>query len=691
MKPNTSPLLRLLCESPRVVRWLLAFSVISGCAADAVAQAETERTLWTVGFNFNGQLGDGTTTNRSVPVQAATGVVVAAAGASHSLFVASDGSLRGAGHNVYGQLGDGTMSDRRTAVTIANDVVAAAGSLEFSVFLKADRTLWGMGSNGSWQIGEGSSSPRLSPVKVADEVAAVAAGRDHTLFVKADGALWARGSNQFGQLGIGSVVTSSAAVQVATNVAVAAGGSFHSMFVKNDGTLWAMGRGVNGQLGNGGSSTTVPVQVASGVATVVAASEHSVFLKQDGTVWATGSGQGGKLGDGSTGSTRWFPIQVATGGAAIAVTSTSTLLVKSDGSLWITGNLNGETGSSTFRRIGHGVMDVRGNGSGRHALILAGRAASFVGGSKVTPLLEWTPPTLVYGEALSGVHLSAQVAAEQKFLHVPQQGVVPGSGLAVSFTLPGNFAYSIPSGTLLNAGEHVVSLTFTPQDPDLYETVTIERAITVHKAPQSISFPSIPATAFSTDLVALDVTASSGLPVALSVVSGGAVLEEDGLRMTASGPVTIRASQGGNENFHPAEAVEMTFHVLPNRLSWLHEQFTVEERSDESVSGWLADPDHDGWSNLVEYAFALQPLASDAFEPLAVIAVGAEWLIQFARPADRNDVTFRIEVSSDLVTWVPLDVTEITAADPSEVQFEGRVSRTTFPSIFARLRVQFAD
>ena len=60
--------------------------------------------------------GDGLTVNRGVPVQVATGVASVSAGYNHTLFVKTDGTLWAMGRNDFGQLGDGTKTDRHTPV-----------------------------------------------------------------------------------------------------------------------------------------------------------------------------------------------------------------------------------------------------------------------------------------------------------------------------------------------------------------------------------------------------------------------------------------------------------------------------------------------------------------------------------------------------------------------------------------------
>ncbi|AFE04907.1 hypothetical protein COCOR_02899 [Corallococcus coralloides DSM 2259] len=71
-------------------------------------------TVWGWGSNGNGQLGDGTTTDRAVPVQVAglTEVTALGSGSSHALALRRDGTVWTWGFNGDGQLGDGTVPVR---------------------------------------------------------------------------------------------------------------------------------------------------------------------------------------------------------------------------------------------------------------------------------------------------------------------------------------------------------------------------------------------------------------------------------------------------------------------------------------------------------------------------------------------------------------------------------------------------
>lgn len=79
---------------------------------------------------------------------------------------------------------------------------------------------------------------------------------------------------------------------------------------------------------------------------------------------------------------------------------------------------------------------------------------------------------------------------------------------------------------------------------------------------QTISFGEVPELTYGDDPLELAVSSSSGLPVTLEVVSGNAVVNEEGvLSVLGAGEITIRATQAGDTNYFPASPVEKTFTV----------------------------------------------------------------------------------------------------------------------------------
>src|SRR5439155_730476 len=115
------------------------------------------------GDNGFGQLGDGTTTSQSSPVlvPAPAGVSFAAVtgGVAHTCGVTAAGIAYCWGRNVEGQLGDGTTTNRLTPVV----VVPRAGARRVG---EAAGTAYCWGRNVEGQLGDGTTMDRLTPVRV---------------------------------------------------------------------------------------------------------------------------------------------------------------------------------------------------------------------------------------------------------------------------------------------------------------------------------------------------------------------------------------------------------------------------------------------------------------------------------------------------------------------------------------------
>ncbi len=360
MKPlKVLPLLLLSASmllAPINSRAQTVTNITSGCNAFHSLFLKSDGSLWAMGFNSFGQLGDGTLKQTNLPEQiVASNVTAITVGYGHSLFLKSDDSLWAMGWNILGQLGDGTLKQTNLPEQIvASGVTAIAAGSYHSLFLKSDSSLWAMGDNSYGELGDGTSKigTNLPEQIVTSGVTAIAAGQYHSLFLKSDGSLWAMGDNESGQLGDGTYNYTNRPEQiVAGGVTAIAAGGYHSLFLKSDGSLWAMGTNFLGQLGDGTfNKTNRPEQiVASGVTAIAAGYYHSLFLKSDGSLWAMGYNVYGQLGDGTTDSGHYKtnrPEQiVASNVTAIAAGYSHSLFLKSDGSLWGMGaNSSGQLG-----------------------------------------------------------------------------------------------------------------------------------------------------------------------------------------------------------------------------------------------------------------------------------------------------------------------------------------------------------
>ena len=132
---------------------------------------QIDGTAWCWGRNENGQLGDGTTTDRSLPTEVASGSWARLSeGEDHTCGIHTDGTAWCWGNNTDGADGDGTTTDQLTPVEVGigytwNDITAGGNH---SVATASDGTGWSWGFNASGQLGDGTHKTRLAPVEVTD-------------------------------------------------------------------------------------------------------------------------------------------------------------------------------------------------------------------------------------------------------------------------------------------------------------------------------------------------------------------------------------------------------------------------------------------------------------------------------------------------------------------------------------------
>ena len=326
--------------------------------------------LFSWGLNENGQLGDGTTINRSTPVAvnmsgtlAGKTVTAIAAGLFQSLALTSDGRVFAWGVNSRGQLGDGTTTSRTTPRAVittgalaGKTVIAIAAGNFHSLALTSDRQIFAWGNNDG-ALGDGTLTERHAPVAsvmggvlAGKIVSTVAAGYLHSLALTTDGKAFAWGLNWYGALGDGTGTSRNQPVEVNMTGVLAGkritaidGGLYSTVALSADGQVFSWGRNSEGQLGTGtAEDQNSPVMVSrSGVLagqtiTAIAAGQyHYLALGADGgRIFGWGFNQFGQLGDGST-AQRNVPVATVMNGV-LAGRSVAAIIAGGNHSLSLT-------------------------------------------------------------------------------------------------------------------------------------------------------------------------------------------------------------------------------------------------------------------------------------------------------------------------------------------------------------------
>ena len=299
-----------------------------------VTGATTENRLYCWGSNGTGQLGDSSTTQSATPVPVGTvgdtGWTNVSAGTDHSCGIRS-GMLYCWGSNAGNRLGDGTTTQSTVPVRIGTDAAdwdqVAAGRF-FSCAGRSGGKLYCWGTDGTGKFGEGASAATVhsTPWRIGtnadwDQIAVSHNG--YACGIR-NGELYCWGNNGNSQLGNGSTTSATVLTQVGT-VGVGIWSDWKQVAVSSNNTtcgirspvvggvtqdlLYCWGYNGSGQLGDGtttqrnaplqvGSATNWD-QVAVGDAHVCAVRSTVVGGVTNDNVYCWGGNGSGQLGKGS--------------------------------------------------------------------------------------------------------------------------------------------------------------------------------------------------------------------------------------------------------------------------------------------------------------------------------------------------------------------------------------------------------
>jgi len=351
---------------------------------------KSDGTVYTIGNNATGQLGNGTTESTNVPVQVhidedtvLSNIVKIAVGTDHVVALTNDGKVYSWGQNTYGQLGQNdTTSSNYAKIVLGTDgqsyltgIVDISASAYGSMALDKNGNVyvWGNGSNG--EIGDKSTNSKYLPTKTTIENAIqVSIGQGQVGVLTSEGVVWSWGRNNEGQLGINCTKSTSYPMKTALNVTELTIGGFHTTVKKIDGSVYAVGAYSYGRLGTSSTANAtkyVSVNLPSTVTQinkvkyVKAGRMNTTLLLTDGTVWETGFNLNGELGNGTTTNSTQF-VQGLTKdgtlqdvliigrnngdsvGSATTWYGLNTSVIKTNGDIYTTGkNSFGQIGDNT--------------------------------------------------------------------------------------------------------------------------------------------------------------------------------------------------------------------------------------------------------------------------------------------------------------------------------------------------------
>ena len=216
------------------------------------------------GSNNFGQLGRGTTFDYSlIPTDVSgltSGVAAVSSGTYYTCAVTTGGAAKCWGANGYGQLGNGSVTQSSLpldASGLTSGAAAVSTGYVHACALTTAGALKCWGANGVGQLGNAATANSSTPAGVnqlASGVAAVSTSWDHTCAVTTAGGLKCWGYNGTGQLGIGTNTDRAVPVDVTgmtSGVAAASTGSNHTCAVTTAGGAKCWGYNSFGELGSG--------------------------------------------------------------------------------------------------------------------------------------------------------------------------------------------------------------------------------------------------------------------------------------------------------------------------------------------------------------------------------------------------------------------------------------------------------
>ncbi|MEQ9377491.1 MAG: MBG domain-containing protein [Imperialibacter sp.] len=197
------------------------------------------------------------------------------------------------------------------------------------------------------------------------------------------------------------------------------------------------------------------------------------------------------------------------------------------------------------------------------------------------------------------------------------------SGLTVSYASSDQTVATVSGSTLTVVRAGSVIITASQEGGGAYHAADdVPQTLVVNQASQTITFDAMEDVDISVGSVQLTASASSGLDIAYSLVSGPATLSGNSLTLTGTGEIVVAADQEGDANYLEAAQVSQSF--LVTDASKQDQQIVFDELEEKSYGGGSFELRASASSGLsVSYASSNTEVAIISGSTVTIIGAGS--------------------------------------------------------------------